>query len=154
MSNKSVSQMVEEHISPIVKELGYELVEVEYAKKSTGMNMTVYIDSPHGITLDDCEKVHSSIDEPLDILDPTSGASYILNVSSLGLDRPLKTDRDLERNIGEMVDVSLYSKLNGKKLYEAVLKSFSDKELIIVENNKDVVILREQISKITKHISF
>ena len=90
-------EIVKEKICPIISELGYEVVDVEYSKKVDGMNLTFYIDSPNGITLDDCERVHKAIDGPLDELDPTGDATYILNVSSCGLDRPIKTDSDLKR---------------------------------------------------------
>ena len=83
---------------PFADELGLEIVEVEYVRKHNGMNLTFFIDKEGGVTIDDCEKLHRAIDEPLDILDPTNGASYILNVSSLGIDRPLKTERDFARN--------------------------------------------------------
>ena len=123
---QSISEKVEEFLEPIILELGYELVEVEYAKKQNGMNLTVYIDSKQGITLSDCEKVHKTIDEPLDELDPTNNAPYTLNVSSCGLDRPLKNDKDYNRNIGEEIEISLYSKVNGKKSFVGKLESFDE----------------------------
>lgn len=141
-------------ISPIVSKLGYNVVEVEYAKKQNGMNLTVYIDSKNGITIEDCEKVHNAIDAPLDELDPTNGSAYILNVSSPGLDRPLKTDVDLENNLDKDIDVYLYSKVNGKKEYSGKFKSFNDSSIIIEDKKQDITFDRKNISKITKHISF
>ncbi|MBO7508237.1 MAG: hypothetical protein J6T39_01155 [Clostridia bacterium] len=90
MAKKSVSEIVEEMAKPIVDNLGYELVEVKYSKGYSGMELTLFIHSPNGITLDDCEKVSKAIDEPLDELNPTKDEPYSLNVSSLGLDRPIK----------------------------------------------------------------
>ena len=151
---QSVSQKVEEFLEPIVNGLGYELVEVEYAKKQNGMNLTVLIDSKDGISLSDCEKVHKAIDEPLDELDPTNNAPYTLNVSSCGLDRPFKTDKDYERNKGEMIEVSLYSKQDGKKCFVGELKDFSPEFVTILSENKDLQIERKNISKVIKYISF
>ena len=99
----------------IIKNLGYELIEIEYIKKHDGMNLTVYIYSQNGISLDDCVKVHKTIDPVLDELDPTQGERYILNVSSLGLDRPIKTDADFIRNLNKEVTVKFYAPFNDKK---------------------------------------
>ena len=151
---QSISEKVEEFLEPIILELGYELVEVEYAKKQNGMNLTVYIDSKQGITLSDCEKVHKTIDEPLDELDPTNNAPYTLNVSSCGLDRPLKNDKDYNRNIGEEIEISLYSKVNGKKSFVGKLEGFDETNLIISCDGVEQVLERKNISKVTKFISF
>lgn len=149
----NIASKVQEFITPIVEPMGYTIVEVEYAKKQNGMNLTVFIDSPNGIGLDDCEKVHNSIDAPLDELDPTAGASYTLNVSSPGLDRPLKTDKDLLLAINKEVDISLYAKQNGKKDFVGILKAFDENTLTIISGS-EITLDRKNISKITKHISF
>lgn len=149
----NIASKVQDFITPIVEPMGYTIVEVEYAKKQNGMNLTVFIDSPNGIGLDDCEKVHNSIDAPLDELDPTAGASYILNVSSPGLDRPLKTDKDLSLAINKEIDISLYAKQNGKKDFVGILKAFDENTLTIISGS-EITLDRKNISKITKHISF
>lgn len=154
MQNNSVKEIVFVAMEPIVKELGFELVEVEYLKKQNGMNLTLFIDSPNGVDMDGLEKVHRTVDAKLDELDPTNGASYILNCSSLGLDRPLKTEKDLARNVGQMIELSLYAKYNGKKEFIGELVSFSEENIIIKENDKTVEIPRETISKIKKYIKF
>ena len=105
-----VEQDTLDAISAPVEALGYEIVDVEYVKKPDGMNLTVYIDIPRGVTLDDCEAVHNLINPIMDALDPTEGA-YVLNVSSPGLDRPFKKPRDYERNYGREVEVKLYAPL-------------------------------------------
>lgn len=150
----SISSDVENLIRPIVERLGYDLVEVEYKKKQNGMNLTVFIDSKNGVGLADCEKVHNAIDSPLDELDPTKGQSYTLNVSSPGLDRPLKTESDLRRNIGNAIDVSLYSKLNGIKEYVGHLVKFDKEKIFLLVESEEIAIDRKSISNITKHISF
>ena len=95
-----VSEQVLALVQPIAEQFGLEVLEVLYEKKYDGMNLTVVIDKDGGVTIEDCEKLHRAIDEPLDDLDPIEGA-YILNVSSPGLDRPLKTERDYKRNLGK-----------------------------------------------------
>ncbi len=154
MEKKTVVNSVEEFLTPIVENLGYRIVEVEYAKKQNGMNLTIFIDSPNGIDIDDCEKVHNAIDLPLDELDPTNGASYTLNVSSPGLDRPLKTERDLKANIGVLIEISLYSKMDGKKEIVGKLLDFSEDNLTVEIENKNLSIERKNIAKITKYIEF
>ena len=117
-------------VSPIIEEkaseLGYEVVEIEYVKKQNGYNLTVYIDKQGGIGLEDCEALHNAIDAPLDELDPTNGISYILNVSSCGLDRPLKTMRDFVRNIGREVEVKFYSPYKGNKSHRGIVVDAKD----------------------------
>ncbi len=152
MSN--VADCVLDYIKPIVTDLGYDIVDVEYKRQQNGMNLTVFIDSPNGIKIDDCEKVHNAIDGPLDTLDPTNGSSYILNVSSPGLDRPLKTNSDLDRNIGQMVTINLYSKFDGKKEYDGILKKYNDESILLEVNKVSKVFERKNISKITKFITF
>ena len=137
-------QKVLEKIEPIVTALGYEVVDIEFEKKYGEDNLTVFIDIPTGVSLDDCEKVHYAIDPALDELDPTNGKPYVLNVSSPGLDRPFKKQRDFERNYGKEVEVKLYAPLKGKKIYEGVLVERGEnvtviklsKETITIENNK------------------
>lgn len=150
----SVAEIVQEKLEPVVEKLGYELIETEYVKKQNGMNLFLYIDSKNGITLEDCEKVHITVDTLLDEFDPTNGAPYTLNVSSLGLDRPLKTDKDLNRNIGEDIEISLYSKIDGKKSFVGKLVSFTEDDIVIMAPKGEMTINRKQISKINKYITF
>ena len=75
-----VETICNEKIRPVIEELGYELVDIEYSKKVDGMNLDFIIDSPNGILIEDCEKVHRAIDELLDEVNPTDDAPYILNV--------------------------------------------------------------------------
>ena len=110
-----VKTICEEKVVPFIENMGYEVVEVEYVKKSDGMNLTFYIDKEDGIKIEDCEMVSKSIDGLLEELNPTDNSPYILSVSSPGLDRPLKTDRDLKRNVDKEIEITLFAKTNGKK---------------------------------------
>ncbi|MGN1227748.1 MAG: ribosome maturation factor RimP [Christensenellales bacterium] len=130
-----IADMVEELVKPFADSLGLEIVEVEYGKKVNGNNLTIFIDKQGGVTIDDCEALHKLIDAPLDELDPTNGASYVLNVSSCGIDRPLKNLKDYLRNKGKLVEVKLYQPYNGCKKYEGVIIDASEQGLTIKDNN-------------------
>ena len=97
-------------IQDVVTALGYELVDVEYKTLYGDKHLIVYIASEKGVSLDDCETVSNALDAPLDALDPTSSMPYCLDVSSPGLDRPFKSQRDYERNYGSKVEVKLFAR--------------------------------------------
>ncbi len=125
-----VSEAVYALVAPVADSLGLEVLEVLYEKKFDGMNLTVVIDKEGGVTIDDCEKLHRAIDAPLDELDPIA-ESYTLNVSSPGLDRPLKNDRDYKRNMGKKISVRLYSPVDRKKVFEGVLTGYGEEDFTI-----------------------
>ncbi|MBQ7918034.1 MAG: ribosome maturation factor RimP [Clostridia bacterium] len=150
-----ISEKIEEFITPIVEELGYEIVEVEFAKKYNGDNLTVFIDKPGGgITINDCEAVHNAIDEPLDELNPTNDKPYTLNVSSPGIDRPIVTDKDYNRNKGEVLEVKLFEAIQKKKLFVGTLIDFNSETVTLDIDGKTLEIERKKISKATKYINF
>ena len=149
-----VETLCEENIVPIIEKMGYDVIEVEYAKRIDGMNLTFVIDKSGGITLDDCEKVHKVVDEELDKLNPTGDASYILNVSSAGLDRPIKNYKDFIRNKGKLVEVKLFSPLEGKKTYEGELVNFTEAEVIISINGENKVFKRDLVAQVVPVIKF
>jgi len=151
-----IAEEVENFLTPIVDKLGYEIVEVEFAKKHNGDNLTIFIDKKEGfINIDDCEKVHNAIDEPLDQLNPTGDKPYTLNVSSPGVDRPIVTDKDFNRNLGEVLEIKLYEAINKKKLIVGTLASFDQDKLIVeTEKSGNVQIDRKLIAKATKYIDF
>ena len=149
-----VSEIVTELVTPIVESLGCELVEVEFAKKYNGDNLTVFIDKKGGVTIEDCEAVHSAIDEPLDELDPTSGKPYTLNVSSPGVDRPIVTDKDYTRNMGEELEVKLFQAIDKKKVFVGKLVEFNENTITLDINGQTQELERKMISKATKYINF
>lgn len=151
-----ISEKIEEFILPIIDGLDkqIEIVNVEFAKKYNGDNLTVFIDKPGGVTIEDCELVHNAIDEPLDTLDPTEGKPYTLNVSSPGIDRPIVTDKDFKRNIGSELEVNLYEPINKKKTFVGTLVAFNAESIILEINGENLEIERKKISKATKYINF
>ena len=140
-------------VEPTVTALGYELYEVEYQKEFDNWVLTLYIDHPDGVSLDDCELVSNAVDPVLDAADPTEQA-YYLSVSSLGIDRPLKTDKDYKRNIGKVMDVKLYAPLNGKKEFSGTLTAFDEETYTIELKSGSETIERKKTALIRPHIDF
>ena len=149
-----VKAICEEKIVPIIKELGYEVVEVEYVKKSDGMNLTFYIDCDNGIQIDDCEKVSKAIDGVIDEINPTEDQEYILSVSSPGIDRPLKTERDFKRNLNKEIEVTLFAKIDGKKKFKGELISFSESSFVIKEQDNEKTFEKQQVAHVVPVIKF
>lgn len=149
-----VVELVEPIVEKFANDLGVELVEVEYVKKPNGFNLTIFIDKAGGITIDDCEKLHNLIDEPLDELNPTNDQPYILNVSSCGLDRPLKTIKDYIRCKGREVEVKFYAPYEGKKSYVGFINGVEDDFLIIRDNDKIYNLPIDKIAAVLPIINF
>ena len=137
----------------LAAELGVELVDVEF-KISSKPHLTVYIDTEDGVDLVTCEKYHRAIDPLLDELDPTYGLPYTLSVSSPGLDRPLKTQRDFERALGLDVEVKLYAPLKGKKFLEGVLSAYDGNTVTLEAEGEELKLELTKIAKINKAIKF
>ena len=132
---------------------GVEFIEAEF--KMNPPALTVYIDTEDGIDLDTLEKFHRAFDAVIDELDPTYGASYTLNVSSPGLDRPLKTARDFDRALGQEVEVKLYAPLKGKKFFEGILAGYDDNTVTIEsENGETLKLERNKTAKINLAVKF
>ncbi len=125
MASKVVERC-NQHIVPIIEGLGYDVLEVEYCKKVDGMNLTFYIDKPEGIKIEDCEKVNYAITDVLDEINVSDDAPYILNVSSAGLDRPIKNHKDFLRNKGKQVEIKLYVPKNKQKTFTGELINFDN----------------------------
>ena len=131
-----------------------ELVDVEYVKEGADWYLRVYIDKDGGITVNDCEKISRAFNEILDREDYIDDA-YIFEVSSPGLLRPLKKDKDYQRNLGKLLEVKLFAPLNGVKEFEAELKSY-DKEsaTLVMDDDTEVTVKRSEISLIRPAIEF
>lgn len=121
----------EEILMPIIEANNFELVDVEYVKEGANWYLRAYIDKEGGITVDDCEVVSRALGELLDKKDFIDGA-YILEVSSPGLGRPLKKERDFERSLGDEVEVRTYKAIDKQKEFVGILKAY-DKESVTLE---------------------
>lgn len=132
MSRKEVyEQRAEEMILPLVEAQRFELVDVEYVKEAGNWYLRSYIDKPGGITVDDCEVISRLLSDWLDKEDFIED-SYIMEVSSPGLGRPLKKDKDFERSLGEEVELRLYKPRNRQKEFTGILKAY-DKDTVTLE---------------------
>ncbi len=149
-----IKQICEEKLKGIVEEMGFELVDVQYVKEGGGMSLIFTLDCDKGVTVDDCELVSKKLDPMLDEIDPTDGKPYTLVVSSPGLDRPLKTDRDLSRSVGKEVEVTLFSKQNGKKNFVGVLESFTAEEVVLKTAKEIITFERNKVANMKLVIKF
>lgn len=132
MSKREIyEQKTEEILLPIVEEYGFELVDVEYVKEGGNWYLRAYIDKPGGITVDDCETVSRRFSDILDAEDFIDEA-YIMEISSPGLGRPLKKEKDFQRSLGEEVEVRTYRLIDRKKEFTGILRSF-DEDTVTIE---------------------
>ena len=126
----------EELLQPLVDAHGFELVDVEYVKEAGNWYLRAYIDKPGGITVDDCEVVSRRFSDILDEKDYIED-SYILEVSSPGLGRPLKKDKDFQRSIGKEIEVRTFRAIDKQKEFTGILKEFNkDSFTIVIEDNE------------------
>ena len=151
MKIKPISE-IREFFERVAAPMNIEIVDVEWDDKAVAL--TVFIETEKGVDLDTCEKFHNAIMEPIDELDPTYGAPYTLNVSSPGLDRPFKTDRDFERNLQNEVEIKLYAPLKGQKFLEGILTAFDENSVTVKTQKEEIKISRLKIAKINKAIKF
>ena len=147
-------QRAEQLLMPVIQENGFELVDVEYVKEAGTRYLRAYIDKEGGIAIDDCETISRSLSDWLDKEDMIQD-SYIMEVSSPGLGRPLKKEKDFARSIGKEVEVKLYKPLEKSKEYAGVLKAY-DKESVTLqmEDGADMVFERPQIAQIRLALDF
>jgi len=121
-----ITTEIEEIAKPIVEELQLELVDVEFVKEGRDWFLRVYVDTPEGnIDIDQCAQVSERLSEYLDEKDPIS-QNYYLEVSSPGAERPLKKDTDFEKAINQFVHIKTYEAIDGKKVFEGYLTSYTD----------------------------
>ncbi|MTK09771.1 MAG: ribosome maturation factor RimP [Hungatella sp.] len=144
----------ESFLMPLMKENNFELVDVEYVKEAGNWYLRAYIDKDGGITVDDCEIISRRLGEWLDEKDFIAD-SYILEVSSPGLGRPLKKDKDFNRSIGEDVDIKLYKPLNKQKDFTGTLISY-DKDTVTIaqEDGAELTLNRPEIALIRLAFDF
>ena len=140
---------IEKEIESLVKEkienLGYELYDVEYAKEGKDYFLRIFIDSPKGININDCEKVNNEINDLLDSANYIK-EQYFLEVSSPGIERVLKKDKHLEKNIGKEINIKLFKKDEKQnKEYQGILKNFNDDS---IELEDGILIERKDIAQI------
>lgn len=151
---KNLEATIEEIVTKITDEHGFEMVDVEYVKEAGEYYLRVYIDKEEGISLNECELVSRELSPILDEKDLIK-ENYFLEVSSPGLDRALKKDRDFVRYQGRDVDLKLYKPLNGCKQFEGELVGLTeDNNIKIIVNGKEMEFNRKDVAIVRLAIKF
>ena len=148
-----VEELVLDLAEPIVETKGLELVDVEYNKEGDNWILRVFIDKEGGIDLEDCEQVSEELSTHLDVEDPIDH-SYLLEVSSPGLDRPLRTDEDFARFAGELVEVSTYAPVDGQKEFVGELAGLEDGNVKLLIDEEEVLIPRNKVAQTKLTVEF
>ena len=144
----------EEFLQPVVDEHGFELVDVEYVKEGSNWYLRAYIDKEGGIAVDDCEVISRILSDWLDKTDFIED-SYILEVSSPGLGRPLKKEKDYKRSIGREVEVRLYKAIDRQKEFTGTLSAYDDKTVTLtMEDGSEAVFEKADIALIRLALDF
>lgn len=130
MKGQSVKDKVEELITPLILQEGLELVDVEYQKEGPDWFLRIFIDKPGGVNLDDCEKISNLVSSVLDSADIIP-QKYYLEVSSPGVERPLKKPEDFERFRGSEITVRTKAKIEGSKNFQGVLAGYEDDHVVL-----------------------
>ncbi len=154
MNGKKVLSAVEPLVLDVLNNLGYEMVDLTYKKEHYGMVLEVVIYKDGGVDINDCEKVSKALDEPLDKLDPTNGAAYSLNVSSPGLDRPLKKLSDFKRNLGNEINIKFFAPFEGNKTLNGNLVSYNETSFVVDVNGTQKTIEINKAAHIVPVIKF
>ena len=152
--SKNVASVVRELVTPVADEMSYYLWDVEFVKEGADKYLRITIDNEEGITIEDCEKFHRAIDPVLDEADPISEA-YILEVSSPGIERELKTAAHIDACEGWDVEVKLYAPRNGSKSFRGVLGGYDEEGNIVIEVGEEKVSFKpDEIAKIATYFDF
>ena len=141
MARADVTKAAEPKCRRIAEQMGFELVDVALDREPSGSYLRIYIDKPEGITLDDCEVYHKAVRPLLESIDYD-----FMEVSSPGIDRPLKTDRDFERNLGAEVEIHLFRPMNGSKLFTGALAGLEGDDILLEAPEGEIRIPRKAAS--------
>ena len=151
MQAKEIVKLVEKLAVPILEKKGLEFVDVEYVKEGASWYLRLYIDKEGGVGIDECVDVSRELDAQLD--DDMTEQAYILEVSSPGLGRPLKKEKDFVRNMGKDVEIRTYRSIDRSKEFVGTLKAY-DKDSVTItdENGSDRTFLRTDIALIRQAV--
>lgn len=142
---EDIEKRTEELLMPILESNSFDLWDVEYVKEGSDYCLRAYIDKEDGITIDDCEIVSRALSDILDEKDYIDDA-YILEVSSPGLGRTLKKDKELERCLGMDVDIKTYKAVNGTKDFTGELNAYDKESITIIIDGSPVIFTRSDIA--------
>jgi ribosome maturation factor RimP len=149
----SKQEVLEEMIAPIVLSLGCEFWGLEYLTQGRYTTLRIYIDSPHGVSIDQCEKVSRQVSAVMDVEDPIQG-EYTLEVSSPGMDRPLYKAAQYARYVGELVSLRLRIARDGRRRFKGKILKVENNEVLIVVDEKECLFAIDAIDKANIEPSF
>lgn len=145
-----IEEKVESLVSKTINDLGYSIYDIMYVKEGKDYYLRIFIDNENGISLNDCEKVNDAITDMLDSANYIKD-QYFLEISSPGIERNIRTDKHLQLNLNEEINVKLFKAIEKKKELEGILKKFDDEAITLEnENNDDIIIQRNNISSMKR----
>jgi len=153
LSQKNIENKAKDLLVPIIEKEGYEVVEIKYSTKGKLKYLEVFIYKKEGISLNDCVFVNDLLDPILEENDITNGASYILNISSPGLDRPIITNDDFRRNVDKEIEILLKPQKKKKLKYVGFLKSYNDVEIKIESDEKEIIIKKDDVLSVKPYVN-
>lgn len=151
MANR-VETLIEDLTAVILENTGIELVDVEYAKERDWY-LRIFIDKAGGIEIEDCQWLSEQLETKLDELDPIK-ESYYLEVSSPGLDRALKKDKDFKRHIGDMIEITAYAPINGQKVIIGKLQGLVENNIQIDVDGVALTVPRDKTAQVRLYLKF
>lgn len=146
-------QKTEALLLPMMEEYGFELVDVEYVKEGGNKYLRAYIDKPGGITINDCETVSRRLSDLMDAEDFIDEA-YIMEISSPGLGRPLKKEKDYARSIGKEVEIHTFRAVDHEKAFEGILTAYDKDTVTITVSDEELTLERANIALIRLAFDF
>ena len=151
--HEDYEKKTEEMLAPILEENALSLVDVEYVKEAGTWYLRAYIDKEGGVTIDDCETVSRALSEKLDKNDFIKEA-YILEISSPGLGRALKKDKDYQRNLGKEIELRTFKKENGGQDFMGTLTAWDKDSLTLETEGKSLVFTRKNLAMIREYVNW
>lgn len=142
----SKQELLEQMVSPVVAALGCELWGLEYLTQGRYTTVRIFIDGPNGVSLDDCERVSRQVSAVFDVEDPIDG-EYTLEVSSPGMDRPLYSEAQYARYVGETINVRLRIARDGRRRFKGVITKVENGDVYMQVDNKEVQLSIDTIDK-------
>ncbi len=143
---RTIVEQIIDLTEPILENMGFELVDVEYLLERGRWVLRLYIDSENGITLDDCARVSRELGDVMDTRDLITHR-YVLEVSSPGLNRPLRKEKDFIRVIGKKIKVRMIAPIDGRRNFTGYLTDFRQGNLLVESNGQDVVLPWTEVEK-------
>ena len=148
MNKKYLRELMNNDLSPLIEDTGIDFYDVEYSNQNGNNILTFYVEKDEGlISIDDCELINNRITDKLDEIDPISDP-YYLEIASVDITTPFTRDKDFKKNLGNVVIVNLYQKLDSKKEFKGILKDFNDQEISLELEKNQIKIERSNISSI------